>query len=201
MISKKICEHLGGTISASNSVLKTGTTFTFNIKLSGLREQSRVMPRQTGFFFESFNDHHHQLDQGLGLLQQMASISNLPPRRLIHQRQPSIVVPENIPCRCPQILVIDDNEFNIIAITLILQEIQLKLGGLTPFSLETDQVGLLSKSNIDDCQAFDGVNGVEKLETKLINCCKRPYKLVIVDLNMPRFNGRDMMIQIREYLG
>ena len=52
MISKKICEHLGGTITAE-STLNHGCTFTFTIVLKETQE-SREMPLGRELFFEGF---------------------------------------------------------------------------------------------------------------------------------------------------
>jgi DNA-binding response OmpR family regulator len=45
-------------------------------------------------------------------------------------------------------------------------------------------------------KALDGYKGIAALKKKLITCCKEPYKLVIVDLNMPNLDGISMMHEI-----
>ena len=47
-----------------------------------------------------------------------------------------------------------------------------------------------------DC-AFDGLDGLKKLKLKLGLCCRTPYKLIFVDLNMPRMNGIEMTKEVR----
>ena len=37
------------------------------------------------------------------------------------------------------------------------------------------------------------------IQDKLQKCCKLPYKLVIVDLNMPKLDGIGMMEQLQQY--
>ena len=36
------------------------------------------------------------------------------------------------------------------------------------------------------------------LENKIDTCCKHPYRLIIVDYNMPILSGDNMMIQLKE---
>lgn len=38
--------------------------------------------------------------------------------------------------------------------------------------------------------AIDGIDGLEKMAKKTANtCCEIPYKLILIDLNMPNMGG------------
>ncbi len=43
---------------------------------------------------------------------------------------------------------------------------------------------------------LDGLMGIEILRSKTEECCRSYYKLVFVDLNMPRMNGDVMMSEM-----
>ncbi len=50
--------------------------------------------------------------------------------------------------------------------------------------------------SLTDHQADEAVNGavaISKMTSKLGKCCKTPYKLIFVDLNMPVMDGYKMM--------
>lgn len=89
-----------------------------------------------------------------------------------------------IPCECPRILVADDEPFNIIALEGILQQYNV--------------------SSID--RAFNGQEALQKFERNLsggsVSCGSRhvPYKLFLLDKNMPVLDGIDCAIRIREIL-
>ena len=82
-------------------------------------------------------------------------------------------------CGCNKILVIDDNQFNILAIELILTQLDIQ-------------------NYKDTDHAFDGVEGIQIMQEKLNKCCRKPYKLVLIDMNMPRMNGIQMMEKLQE---
>lgn len=44
--------------------------------------------------------------------------------------------------------------------------------------------------------ADNGISGLKKLSEKLTTCCKKPYYMIFVDLNMPEMNGIEMMQEI-----
>lgn len=46
--------------------------------------------------------------------------------------------------------------------------------------------------------ANNGREGIGKLKAKSRSCCRQPYKLIIVDNNMPVMGGIEMMNEIRE---
>ena len=97
-------------------------------------------------------------------------------------------------CRCKQILVVDDNNFNIMAIQIILKQIEMKNAGL---DLEVDTVSIIQSINM---QAYDGMHAIEVMNNKIQSCmCKRGYLLAIIDLNMPRMGGTDMMKCLQDH--
>ena len=75
-------------------------------------------------------------------------------------------------CNCPQILIVDDEPFNIIALEGLLHQIGIK--------------------KID--QAFNGQDGLKQLEENFKmdrSMCHRhkPYALVVTDNQMPLLSG------------
>ena len=46
--------------------------------------------------------------------------------------------------------------------------------------------------------AMDGKNGLDMLKAKLLTCCRQPYLVVFVDLNMPNMNGFEMMRALKD---
>ena len=42
-------------------------------------------------------------------------------------------------------------------------------------------------------KAEDGKVGLDMMEAKLTKCCKQPYSIVIIDLNMPECDGIEMI--------
>ena len=79
---------------------------------------------------------------------------------------------------CNNILIIDDNVFNVLSLQLILGVIK------------TEESKLTSDT------ANNGLEGLEKIQSKLLKCCRKPYKIVFVDLNMPVMGGYEMMKEI-----
>lgn len=47
---------------------------------------------------------------------------------------------------------------------------------------------------------LDGLMGIDILRSKTEECCRRPYKLVFVDLHMPRMNGDAMMKELDQLM-
>ena len=76
---------------------------------------------------------------------------------------------------CKRILVVDDNHFNIIAMKMMLEEAFKNMKVDKPPEIDS---------------AYDGIDGLEKMAKKALNnCCTLPYKLVLIDLNMPNMGG------------
>ena len=76
---------------------------------------------------------------------------------------------------CPKILVVDDYEFNIHALTLMLKSYKLKC----------------------DC----AVNGRQALDKILRQKdCDCQYSLILLDCNMPVMNGYDTCVEIRQLI-
>ncbi|KAL4467562.1 hypothetical protein ABPG73_021988 [Tetrahymena malaccensis] len=80
-------------------------------------------------------------------------------------------------CNCPNVLVIDDNEFNLYAL-----EMRLKQYG---FIVDTASSGILGQQKV-----------VQKHETN--SCCKE-YVIIFMDLDMPVQNGFQTTINILDY--
>jgi len=76
---------------------------------------------------------------------------------------------------CAQILVVDDCEFNIHALTLMLKSYKLKV----------------------DC-AVNGSQALEKILKR--KDCDCQYALVLLDINMPVMNGYDTCVEIRNLI-
>ena len=47
-------------------------------------------------------------------------------------------------------------------------------------------------------KALDGIKGLQMMRKKRTACCKQPYKIVIIDLNMPNLDGIGMINQLKE---
>ena len=74
-------------------------------------------------------------------------------------------------------MTVDDNLFNIYAFKMLLQTLD---------------------ANTD--VAYNGQEGLDKMSQKINTCCKKPYKIIFVDLNMPIMNGIQMMKQVRQWI-
>eukprot|EP00347_Sterkiella_histriomuscorum_P018716 403344449 len=79
-------------------------------------------------------------------------------------------------CQClAQILIVDDNMFNLIPLEMILREM---------FGILVDK-------------AFNGQEAVNMFNKNLLKtCCDVKYKLIFMDLNMPIMDGYDSTTQI-----
>ena len=74
---------------------------------------------------------------------------------------------------CPQILIVDDNEFNIHALTLLLQTI-----------------------NAQSDFALNGIQALQKIsEARECGC---QYQLILLDCNMPIMDGYDTCKELRK---
>ena len=76
-------------------------------------------------------------------------------------------------CKCNQSLIIDDNMFNIMSIQMLLSKVKSIPKGAD--------------------KALDGNQGLAQMKKKLELCCKKPYRFIVVDLNMPHLDGVSMM--------
>jgi len=83
---------------------------------------------------------------------------------------------ESKECSCSaQILIVDDNMFNLIPLELILKEM---------FGLTVDK-------------AFNGQEAVMMFDKSMCKtCCEHKYKLILMDLNMPIMDGYEATQQI-----
>ena len=48
-------------------------------------------------------------------------------------------------------------------------------------------------------KALDGNQGLAQMKKKLELCCKKPYRFIVVDLNMPHLDGVSMMQKLAEH--
>ena len=80
-------------------------------------------------------------------------------------------------CFQVQVLVVDDNPFNVYSLQLLLREF---------FALESDD-------------AYSGPEGIQKFLHK-IEKDKEPYKLILTDINMPEMDGFQMAKEIMAIL-
>ena len=86
------------------------------------------------------------------------------------KRPVEIIRPMHTSCKCKDILLIDDDMFNLISLKSLLTK--------------------MSPGKID--LAFNGKLGIEKVEMKLRNkCCNTcsGFKIIIMDINMPEMDG------------
>ena len=84
-------------------------------------------------------------------------------------------------CNCSEILVVDDDEFNLLAMKA--------------------QLEALNLSNLDF--ARNGQEAVTKFKEKMSTdklCCKKCYSLILIDCEMPIKNGLDATREIRQLI-
>ena len=82
----------------------------------------------------------------------------------------------HLKCTHNRILIVDDNSFNIVSLSMILS---------TNFGVDVDK-------------AFNGQDALEKVLQKNKNlCCKTNYKLILMDCNMPIMDGFQCTAEIR----
>lgn len=162
MISKKLCEHLGGEICVS-SRQNEGSTFSFSARLSGVRVRS-TLPHVR--FMECFNYHNiinsqerecvttgqagqiiPEDSQLNSLHRKLRSAHTLPYNDLLELKPNSLISPlvSRARCSCNQILIIDDNNFNILALDLSLKQLSQQTPALSSIRLDIDSVIIKSK--------------------------------------------------------
>ena len=99
-------------------------------------------------------------------------------KRSSYSSLPEILPPSGCVMGCNMALVVDDNMFNIMSIQMLLVKVKNLPRGVD--------------------KALDGLKGLQMIRKKRGSCCKKPYKLVIIDLNMPNLDGIGMIQQLRE---
>lgn len=80
-------------------------------------------------------------------------------------------------CNCPDIMIVDDNDFNILALKYHLEELRFK---------------------VESC--FSGNEAIAKVIDRWENneCCQR-FKIIFMDIEMPGKNGIESTIEIGKY--
>jgi len=81
--------------------------------------------------------------------------------------------------QCNKVLMVDDIPFNILSVEMMLD--------IIPYN----------PAKVCD-KALDGKQGLEMMKDKLKQCCRQPYRIVIIDLNMPGMDGLEMMEKVQE---
>jgi CheY-like chemotaxis protein len=84
-------------------------------------------------------------------------------------------------CTCPEILAVDDDSFNMMAIESILQSM-----------------------GFHNNRAFNGKEGVDKALSRALNPCKKGecdyYKMIFVDCTMPIMNGFEAALILKTWM-
>ncbi|KAL4490744.1 hypothetical protein ABPG72_021798 [Tetrahymena utriculariae] len=79
-------------------------------------------------------------------------------------------------CQCPQIMVVDDNQFNLYALQKIIQQFQFNLISLS-----------------------DGDQAIEAIKNQYFSdCCPSPH-MILMDIEMPNKNGYETVKEIIEF--
>eukprot|EP01022_Parablepharisma_sp_SALTPOND_P028330 TRINITY_DN70804_c1_g1_i1.p1 TRINITY_DN70804_c1_g1~~TRINITY_DN70804_c1_g1_i1.p1 ORF type:complete len:673 (-),score=67.41 TRINITY_DN70804_c1_g1_i1:111-2129(-) len=201
-ICKKLSESLGGYISVFSQE-GAGSTFTFAIR-GNLRELEEKLPRvdsespvMSEYLDTSFNmlpEEIHTRVKG----------HDFPSTSRLHtvdtsSREPILRKPvfdspkeetkgvEQKACTCRNLLIVDDNEYNL----FVLQ------GYLKSVGHVADQVFLFKR---ETKQALNGAEAIEKIADKAQNTCgcAKAYKLVVMDINMPVLDGIEATRILRE---
>lgn len=81
-------------------------------------------------------------------------------------------------CNCPDLLIVDDSQFNIVVLIAMLEAYNFKLDS-----------------------AYDGDQAINKVQTfyESSSCC-REYKLIFLDIEMPIKNGYETYEELKDYI-
>ncbi|EAR83324.2 ATPase, histidine kinase-, DNA gyrase B (macronuclear) [Tetrahymena thermophila SB210] len=78
-------------------------------------------------------------------------------------------------CNCPQILIVDDQEFNLFSLSQLLKQFY----------------GIISDTAINFPQVM------EKIQSKLNSKCCKTYRIIFMDINMPQKSGYEVAREIK----
>ncbi|CAD8170731.1 unnamed protein product [Paramecium octaurelia] len=101
----------------------------------------------------------------------------------IQQQQQSFLLRSNqsfIECRCPNILIVDDEQINILALSILLE-----------------QLGLTSDQVFNGKECVDLIYSKQR-KTYCGKCSDRQYQLIFMDINMPILDGWEASRQIKK---
>eukprot|EP00347_Sterkiella_histriomuscorum_P016347 403353540 len=211
-ICKKVVEACGGKIFLESEYEK-GASFCFGIKAytdqkqisrkeyqlafdSEIRsrkqsQQSQLQSAKTkSNSFPQFRSFLASLDSSLEKANiDLYTKDALTSRSLLPQLKESQIINTQIACPCserPQILIVDDNIFNILTLQTILE---------MQFNQRVDK-------------ATNGLEGIEKIKERQQEDYEKPcfcdqqnqnYKIVFMDCNMPIMDGFESTVQIRKF--
>ena len=82
-------------------------------------------------------------------------------------------------CKCPSVLIVDDNNVNRFALRLILK--------------------LVGREDVEE--ACDGQEAVDKVVARSIKNTRRAFKVIFMDINMPIKDGYTATEEIRTHVG
>ncbi|CAD8083208.1 unnamed protein product [Paramecium sonneborni] len=99
------------------------------------------------------------------------------------QQQQSFLMRSNqslIECRCPNILIVDDEQINILALSILLE-----------------QLGFTSDQVFNGKECVDLIYSKQK-KTNCLKCFDKQYQLIFMDINMPLLDGWEASRQIKK---
>ncbi|KAL4498026.1 hypothetical protein ABPG72_014883 [Tetrahymena utriculariae] len=80
-------------------------------------------------------------------------------------------------CNCSQILIVDDQEFNLFSLSQLLKQFY----------------GIISDTAVNFTQ------GMEKIQNKLNSRCCKTYRIIFMDINMPQKSGYEVAKEIKYF--
>ncbi|EAR88385.2 ATPase, histidine kinase-, DNA gyrase B (macronuclear) [Tetrahymena thermophila SB210] len=140
--------------------------FQINLKKNQNTELKITKESSKKKLFIQINDNQNELDgQDMDALIQQNSQDHLQQKQNKIKKKLQLYFSKK-KCQCNEVLVVDDNQFNLLVMIKLLQS----------YSIIADQ-------------AFDGQKALDLVIQKSKNACCSHYRLILMDIDMPIMNG------------